>query len=72
MSAVLFRLLLLALGMGLLEIGLDDAVGRGSLAGWGMVLLVGLPLILGGTAGFIGPLLGAGRSGGKEGEGRDA
>ena len=72
MGAVLFRLLLLALGMGLVEIGLGDAVGRGSAAGWGMVLLVGIPLILGGTAGFIGPLLGAGRSGGKEGEGRDA
>ena len=72
MGAVLLRLLLLSLGMGLVEIGLGDALARGSVAGWGLVLFVGLPLVLGGTAGFIGPLLGAGRSGGKEGEGRDA
>ena len=72
MGAVLFQLVLLVAGMGLVEIGLGDAVVRGSLVGWGMVLLVGIPLILGGTAGFIGPLLGAGRSGGKDGEGRDA
>ena len=62
MGAVLFRLLLLALGMGLVEIGLGDAVGHGSAAGWGLVLLLGLPLIIGGTVGFIGPLLTTGRT----------
>ncbi len=61
MGAVLLRLVLLALGMGLIEIGLTDALGRGSLAGWALVLVGGFPLVLAGTAGFIGPLVGAGR-----------
>jgi hypothetical protein len=67
MGAVLFRLALLALGMGLIEIGLTDALGQGSLTGWGIVLLGGFPLVLLGTAGFIGPLVGAGRSRGDRG-----
>ena len=58
MAAVLFRLGLLALGMGAVEIGLGDALVRGSLAGWALVLLVGLPLIIAGSAGFMAPLLG--------------
>lgn len=58
MTAVLFRLALLALGMGVAEIGLGDALVRGSLAGWALLLVVGLPLIIAGTAGFMGPLLG--------------
>ena len=62
MGAILLRLALLALGMGLIEIGLTDALGQGSLAGWGLVLLGGFPLVLLGTAGFVGPLVGAERS----------
>ena len=58
MAAVLFRLGLLTLGMGAVEIGLGDAIVRGSVVGWLLVLLVGLPLLLAGSAGFIGPLLG--------------
>ena len=58
MAAVLFRLGLLTLGMGAVEIGLGDALVRGSVLGWALVLLVGLPLLLAGSAGFIGPLLG--------------
>jgi len=58
MTAVLFRLGLLALGMGAVEIGLGEALVRGSAAGWALVLLVGLPLIVAGSAGFMAPLLG--------------
>ena len=58
MTAVLFRLGLLALGMGAVEIGLGDALVRGSVVGWALVLLVGLPLIIAGSAGFMAPLLG--------------
>lgn len=58
MAAVLFRLGLLALGMGAVEIGLGDALVRGSAPGWALVLLVGLPLIVAGSAGFMAPLLG--------------
>ena len=61
MAAVLFRVLLLAGGMGMVEIGLGPAVAEGSLAGWALVLLVGLPLIVVGSAGFMGPLLGGPR-----------
>ena len=57
--AILLRLVILALGMGLTEIGLTDALGRGALFGWGLVVLGGLPLGLAGTAGFIGPIVGA-------------
>lgn len=72
MGAVLFRLVLLAAGMGLVEIGLGDALARGSLTGWLLVLLVGLPLVLGGTAGFVGPLLAAGRARGGGDHGHDS
>ena len=57
MAAVAFRLALLAAGMGAVEIGLGEALVRGSLVGW-LLLLVGLPLIVAGTAGFMAPLLG--------------
>lgn len=67
MGAVLLRLALLALGMGLIEIGLTDALGRGSPAGWALVLLAGLPLVLVGTAGVIGPLIGIRRDRGGSG-----
>ena len=58
MTAVLFRLGLLALGMGAVEIGLGDALVRGSVVGWAVVLLVGLPLIVAGSIGFMAPLFG--------------
>jgi hypothetical protein len=58
MAAVLFRLGLLAVGMGVVEIGLGEALVRGSVLGWALVLLIGLPLIVAGSAGFMGPLLG--------------
>ena len=58
MAAILFRLGALALGMGAVEIGLGDALVHGSLVGWVLVLLIGLPLIIAGSAGFMAPLLG--------------
>ena len=58
MIAVLFRLAMLAAGLGAVEIGLGYGLTDGSPLAWGLVLLVGLPLIVAGSAGFIGPLLG--------------
>ncbi|OGO58197.1 MAG: hypothetical protein A2V85_14630 [Chloroflexi bacterium RBG_16_72_14] len=58
MAAVLFRVGLLAVGMDVVEIGLGDALVTGSLLDWALVLLVGLPLIVAGSAGFMAPLLG--------------
>lgn len=59
MAAVLFRLILLASGLGLTEIGLGDALTVGSLSSWGLVI-IGLALIVAGSAGFIVTLLGGG------------
>jgi hypothetical protein len=59
MAAILFRLFLLAGGMAAVEIGLGSALAEGSVAGWALVFLVGLPLIIAGSAGFMAPLLGA-------------
>ncbi|MHB8459066.1 MAG: hypothetical protein ACYDAK_10930 [Candidatus Limnocylindrales bacterium] len=61
MAAVALRLALLTIGMGAVEIGVGNGLVKGSLAGWGLVLLIGLPAIVAGSAGFIGPLLGRGR-----------
>ena len=58
MATVLFRLVLLAIGLGSTEIGLGSAVVEGSLAGWALVVLGGIPLIVAGSAGFMVPLLG--------------
>ena len=58
MAAVVFRLILLALGLGALEIGLGSALVDGSPVSWALVLLVGLPLVVAGSAGFMAPLLG--------------
>ncbi len=58
MAAMLFRIGLLAVGMGVVEIGLGDVLVQGSPLGWALVLLVGLPLIVAGSAGFMAPLLG--------------
>ncbi len=57
MAALLFRLFLLAAGLGAVEMGLGSAVVEGSLLGWALVLLLGLPLIVVGSAGFMVPLL---------------
>ncbi len=62
MSALLFRLVLLAVGMGAVEIGLGTSLVDGSPLGWVLVLLVGLPLIVAGSAGFIAPLFAGGQS----------
>lgn len=58
MIAVLFRVALLTVGLAVTEVGLGSALVKGSPASWGLVLLVGLPLLVAGSAGFIGPLLG--------------
>lgn len=57
MGALLFRLVLLAVGLAAVEIGLGNALVDGSLGGWILALVVGLPLIVAGSAGFMAPLL---------------
>lgn len=69
MIAMIFRLVLLAAGMAAVEIGLGSALVEGSIGGWALVLPVGLPLIVAGSAGFMAPLLGAAR---EKGTSRDA
>ena len=59
MTAILLRLALLTVGMAAVEIGLGDALVAGSVGGWALVFLVGLPSIVAGSAGFMAPLLGA-------------
>lgn len=61
MTAILFRLGLLTAGMAAVEIGLGDALTQGSVGGWMLVLLLGLPLVVAGSAGFMAPLLGGAR-----------
>lgn len=63
MTAILFRIGLLAGGLGAVEIGLGEVLVRASLFGWAVVLL-GLVLITAGTAGFMAPLLGGRNRGG--------
>lgn len=58
MIAILLRVALLALGAGAVEIGIVPALATGSLIDWALVLVVGLPLIIAGSAGFMGPLFG--------------
>ena len=57
MGPILFRLLLLALGLGLTEIGITALVSSSS-AFW-LLLPLGLLALIAGGAGFMGPLLGA-------------
>lgn len=59
MPALFFRLALLIAGMGITEITLGDALIRGSLVSWAVLLLVGLPLIVAGSASVMVPLFGA-------------
>ena len=63
MIAILFRVALLTVGLAAVELGLVPALATGSVGGWALVL-VGLPLIVAGSASFIGPLLGATSKGG--------
>lgn len=58
MIAILFRIGLLTVGLAAVELGIGPALGDGSFGGWALVLVVGSPLIVAGSAGFIGPLLG--------------
>jgi len=60
MAAILLRLLVLAGGLGVTEIGLGTALVRGALTDWALVLL-GLVLIVAGSAGFMVTLFGGGR-----------
>jgi len=57
--AMLFRILLLTAGLAIVEIGLSGALVAGALTDWALVLLVGIPLVVAGSAGFMVPLLGA-------------
>ncbi len=57
MAAVLFRLALLAAGLGVTEIGLGTALVHGALTDWAPVLF-GLVLIVAGSAGFMATVLG--------------
>ena len=61
MAAILLRLALLTVGMAAVETGLGDALVEGSVGAWALVLLIGLPMIIAGSAGFMAPLLGAAR-----------
>lgn len=56
MSRVLFRIVLLAVGLGAIEIGLVAGVGSGTPSGW-LAAAIGLVLLVAGSAGFMVPLL---------------
>lgn len=66
MIAILFRLALLTVGLAAVELGLVPALATGSVGGWGLVLIVGLPLIVAGSASFMGPLLVVSSNGGAD------
>jgi len=57
MARLLFRIVLLAIGLGAVEIGLVGAVGSGAPLGW-LSVVIGLVLLVAGSAGFMVPLLG--------------
>ena len=57
MARLLFRIVLLAMGLGAVEIGLVAAVGSGAPMGW-LAVVIGLVLVVAGSAGFMVPLLG--------------
>lgn len=57
MIPLLFRIALLTVGFGVAEIGLPPALATGAIDSWALSAL-GLLLIVSGSAGFIGPLLG--------------
>jgi len=64
MARLLFRIILLAAGLGAVEIGLVGALGSGALLGW-LAVAIGLLLIVAGSAGFMVPLLGGRAQGGE-------
>jgi len=57
MARLLFRIILLAVGLGAVEIGLVGAVGSGAPLAW-LAVVIGLLVIVAGSAGFMVPLLG--------------
>ena len=57
MIAIVFRIGLLTLGFAAVELGLPPALSTGTIGDWSLTAL-GLVLIVAGSAGFIGPLLG--------------
>lgn len=57
MARLVVRLLLLAGGLGAMEIGLVSALGRQAPIGW-LAVAFGMVLLVGGSAGFMAPLLG--------------
>jgi hypothetical protein len=56
MGALLVRLVLLTLGLGLAETALASLLAGGSMAGW-WLLAAGLLAVVGGSAGVIVPIL---------------
>lgn len=58
MTALLVRILLLTVGLAAVEIGLGTALRTSDAASWLLVLVVGVPSLIAGSFGFIGPLLG--------------
>jgi hypothetical protein len=58
MTAILFRIGLLTVGFAAVELGLPPALSTGSIGDWALTAL-GMLLLIVGSAGFIGPLLGA-------------
>jgi hypothetical protein len=60
MAAIVFRLALLAAGLGLTEIGLANAIQAKSLADW-LIIGMGMVMLVAGSASFMGTLLGVGR-----------
>ena len=56
MTAVLVRVALLTVGLAAIEIGLGGGLRTGDPASWALALLVGVPAVLAGSIGFIGPL----------------
>ena len=65
MAAILLRLALLTVGIAAVETGLGDALVEGSVGAWALVLLIGLPMIIAGSAGFMTPLLGGAKQKGR-------
>lgn len=57
MVALLVRIGLLTFGFAAMELGLPPALSTGSPGDWALTAL-GLVLLVAGSAGFIGPLLG--------------
>jgi L-cystine uptake protein TcyP (sodium:dicarboxylate symporter family) len=56
MASVLVRLVFLTVGLGVTEIALTGIFGSGSLASWLLLIAIGLPLLVGGTLGFLTPM----------------